>query len=196
MPSAATDPEHATQTIAQRYAAVSGAHGQQVEALRAFLLQALKKHQDAAEPEPEPLTLQPAIASKEQRTAVHRLFKGIPGFPQLVTTTLETTSTQQDQDGMQQGGSIVQHEGQEQPQQCTADANTRKPQHIQLQMVSSSGCRGQKRKWRQESDWQGGSRRYTKFVLFKENMDSQVSRPATCTWLFLAFGMSLSNLRV
>lgn len=184
VPNAASNPEQATDAIVRQYAVVTGACGQQVEALRAFLLQALKKHQDAAQPAPAPLMLEPAMASKEQRTAVHRLFKCLPGFPQLLTNTVEVTpGAQQDQ----QGGQPMcdgQHQDQQQQQQATADADRCKLQHIELHMKSGGRGedtgRGQKRKWRQEFEWPGGSQRYTKFVLFKENMDSQVGKPADC----------------
>lgn len=180
----------------QRYAAISGASSAQLDPLRSFLLQALQ-HQAAAkhprgsgtvrQPAPQPLVLDPAMAAKDQRTAVHLLFKSLPGFPRLETNTVEPPvghAAQEDrgQQLPQQPHDQKQRQQQQQEaQDGTAGSLTSKPQCIQVQLVGSrsgrfdsGGGRGQKRKWRDDSGWPGGSLRYTKFVLFKENMDSQV----------------------
>ena len=121
--------------------------------------------------QPEPLLL-PPMADKEQRTAVHRLFKLLPGFPRLGTDTVNPPA-QQD----------VQHSAAAGQQR---QASSAKPQCIRVTLAGgrSGGGRGggrdggrgrgQKRKWRDDSGWAGGAQRYTIFLLYKENMDSQV----------------------
>ena len=184
----------------QRYAELAGegAAAAQLEALRAFLTQALawqaaqQQRQQArraggagaeagdgaaapqadapAEPAgpPAPLVLAP-MADKERRTGVHRLFKGLPGFPRLETNTVDAPVA---------GAGGDPQPADQQQQHC-----------IQVAVAAGGsgggsggggrgggrdGGRGQKRKRRDDGGWAGGALRYTRFVLFKENMDSQV----------------------
>ena len=135
---------------------------------------------------PPPLTLEP-IAGKEQRTAVHRLFKSLMGFPRMATTTVVQQQQEQQSDAAEAGSAGAAATGPSGLLQC-----------IQVEVVSSSGGGGgggggrgegrggrgegrggqggrggQKRKRRDDSDWPGGAQRYSSFVLYKENQDAQ-----------------------
>ena len=184
VPNAKTDPAEAVEATVKEYGALTGAVGAELEPLRAFLLQVL--HQQAASKQPRgsseprqpplaPLVLMPPIAAKSLRAAVHRLFKSLPGFPRLETSAVDPPAAQNNRQGA----------AEQQPQHGqagdAADTIGSKPQCIAVHLCGSSYARGaagsgqgQKRKWRDDSAWAGGSLRFTKFVLFKENMDSQV----------------------
>lgn len=192
---AAADPSAAVEAVVQQYAAASGSTS--LEPLRDFLTAAQRYHaavvaagragrggrggrgegSDAAAAtagaatveaarRPEPLVLEP-LADKEARTAVHRLFKGLPsgagGFPRLETSTVEAAAAAGAPDGSAAAAK---------PQQC-----------VQVAVSGGrgggdgggGGGRGQGQKRRRDADdWAGGALRYTRFLLFKENMDSQV----------------------
>ncbi|PSC67745.1 multisubstrate pseudouridine synthase 7 [Micractinium conductrix] len=191
---AAADPSAAVEAVVQQYAAASGSTS--LEPLRDFLTAAQRYHaavvaagragrggrggrgegSDAAAAtagaatveaarRPEPLVLEP-LADKEARTAVHRLFKGLPsgagGFPRLETSTVEAAAAAGAPDGSAAAAK---------PQQC-----------VQVAVSGGrgggdgggGGGRGQGQKRRRDADdWAGGALRYTRFLLFKENMDSQ-----------------------
>ena len=191
---AAADPGAAADAAVQQYATLLGAAADAPELgpLRTFLQQALE-HQAAVQQcqaavPPEPLVL-PAMPDKEQRTAVHRFFKSLPGVPKLETDTVAAAETQQQPQQQQEQADGQPSAETQQEQQQQQDAA--KPQCIQVAVASGGrgsggrgggrggrgggrGGRGQKRKRWDDSDWAGGAQRYTKFVLYKENMDSQV----------------------
>jgi hypothetical protein len=116
------------------------------------------------------VVLLPPITNKQLRADVHRLFKALPGFPRMETDTVEPPAA---------GEAAEQRQGPQQQQQggIANPANAR-PLCIELRLATSGegeGGRGRKRKRRDEPDWPGGKMRYTKFVLYKENMDTHVS---------------------
>ncbi|KAL4444565.1 hypothetical protein ABPG77_002382 [Micractinium sp. CCAP 211/92] len=192
------DPAAAVEAAVQQYAAaVSGSAD--LEPLRSFLQAAQHYHAatlavaaeggggrgrggrgsaPAGVQPPAPLVL-PPMADKSARTAVHQLFRALPsgpgGFPRMETNTQQESAKA----------------GQQQQQQAA--------QCIQVEVVQAGGRgrdggrgsgRGQKRKWRDSSDWAGGpGRRYLKFVLYKENMDSQQALSSLCKLLRVSHKM-------
>ena len=222
---AATEPGEVVEAAVQRFAALLGSDSTQLEPLRLFLHQALQ-YQEAAkvkggERPPLPSLVLEPMADKDQRTAVHRLCRALPGLPKLETNTVDQPQPAQQQqaetdaanqgeekqDG-EQAGAAAPPPAQQQPAQQQA-AGGSKPQCIELQVASSggggggrggSGGRGggggQKRKWRDDSGWAGGSQRYTKFVLYKENMDSQVGFRAPGSRQASSVGVSVAAVAV
>lgn len=141
---------------------------------------------------PEPLTLRP-IMDKERRKAVHCLFKGLPSaFPPVTTLTVASDQglTLPVAAAGSSGGAVVSGSaaaaeeagaGGRLEAEALVPSGSRNLTCVQVVVSKGSGSdasggRGQKRgRGGEQSRGSGSTTKYTKFVLYKENMDSQVS---------------------
>eukprot|EP00879_Flechtneria_rotunda_P004747 GHRR01005016.1.p1 GENE.GHRR01005016.1~~GHRR01005016.1.p1 ORF type:complete len:819 (+),score=345.29 GHRR01005016.1:316-2772(+) len=101
------------------------------------------------------------VMDKETRKAIHQFLKSDPRLPPLQTDTI--TADKDGSAGTEATKNVI--------RVCVAgvDCNSRD---------GGQGRRGQKRKaneWRNGAEWEGGADKYVKFVMFKENMDTQAA---------------------
>jgi tRNA pseudouridine13 synthase len=103
------------------------------------------------------------VPDKEHRTAIHKLFKMIKGMPPLDSRNVEDTKVLMKQDS---GGKLEGTDGTE------VNKHT-----IEVFVGQSYRTNNIKKRGRKNSDmiWPGGDRSYLRFLLYKENTDSQAA---------------------
>lgn len=119
------------------------------------------------------------VPDKEHRTAIHKLFKMIKGMPSLDSRNVEDTRLLMQQEGGGGGGGGGGEEGGG-ATTATVDTagGTEVNKHtIEVYVGQSYRTNNIKKRGRKNSDmvWPGGDRSYLRFLLYKENTDSQAA---------------------